>query len=143
VARLVYLDAPIPRDGRRLLDLISPEQATDFQERARRDGDGWRVAPNSPAALGIDDPADAAWVAARLTPQPLATFAQPLRLTGAVERLPRAYVFCAPARPGSLLPRFAEQARAAGWAYREVAAGHDAMIGSPTATAEALLSLAP
>jgi pimeloyl-ACP methyl ester carboxylesterase len=143
VARLVYLDAPIPNDGQCLLDLITPAQAADFHERARQDGDGWRFAPNSPAALGIDDPVDAAWVGPRLTPQPLATFARPIRLTGAVERVPRAYIFCAPARPGSILARFAEQARGAGWAYREVAAGHDAMISAPAATAEALLSLTP
>jgi pimeloyl-ACP methyl ester carboxylesterase len=142
-ARLVYLDAPIPRAGQRLLDLITPEQAADFQERARRDGDGWRFAPNSPAALGIDDPADVAWVAPRLAPQPLATFTQPIRLTGAVETVSRAYIFCAPARPGSLLSQFAGQARDAGWAYREIAAGHDAMISAPAATAEALLALAP
>jgi hypothetical protein len=143
VARLVYLDAPIPNDGQCLIDLIAPAQAAEFHERARVDGDGWRVAPNSPAALGIDDPADAAWVATRLTPQPLATFTRPIRLTGTVEGVPRAYIFCTPARPGSILVRFAEQARAASWAYREVAAGHDAMIGAPAATAEALLSLAP
>jgi pimeloyl-ACP methyl ester carboxylesterase len=143
VARLVYLDAPIPRDGQCALDLIAPAQAADFQERARREGDGWRFPPNSPAALGIVDAADAAWAAARLAPQPLATFSQAIRLTGAVERLPRAYIFCAPARPGSILARFAGQARASGWAYREIAAGHDAMIGAPEATAEALLSLAP
>ncbi|MCC6627116.1 MAG: alpha/beta hydrolase [Chloroflexi bacterium] len=141
VARLVYLDAPIPRDGQCLLDVLTPAQAADFRARAARDGDGWRITPNAPAALGLDDPADAAWAGPRLTPQPLATFTQPVRLTSAGDVIPRAYVFCAPARPGSRLAEFAAQARAAGWAYQEVATGHDAMITAPAATAAALLAL--
>jgi pimeloyl-ACP methyl ester carboxylesterase len=142
IAWLVYLDAPVPRDGDCLLDLLTPAQAADFRARAAATGDGWRVAPNPPAALGIDDPADAAWAGARLVPQPLATFTQPLRLTGAGDQVPRAYVFCAPPRPGSRLVEFAAAARAAGWRYHEIAAGHDAMIAAPAAVANCLLSLA-
>jgi pimeloyl-ACP methyl ester carboxylesterase len=140
LARLVYLDAPVPRDGQCGLDLVAPAAAADFRARAQA-GDGWRMAPNTPAALGLVAPADVAWAAPRLTPQPLATFAQPARLTGAVERVPRAYIFCAPARPGSRLPDFAAQARAAGWAYHEVATGHDAMISAPDAVVAALLDI--
>jgi len=142
VARLIYLDAPIPADGQCAADLIAPAQFADFQDRAQRTGDGWRFAPNPPAALGLDDLADIAWAEPRLTPQPLATFTQPARLTGAVGGVARAFLFCAPARAGSLLPEFAARARAAGWPYAEVAAGHDAMIAAPAATAAALLALA-
>jgi len=142
LARLIYLDSPVPSDGQSGLDLITPAQVADFQARAAA-GDGWRFSPNSPAALGIDDPADAAWASQRLTPQPLATFSQPVRLTGAGASVPRAYVFCAPARPGSRLAEFAAEARAAGWAYAEIAAGHDAMISAPVALAAALLSILP
>lgn len=103
VARLVYLDAPIPDDGQCLLDLLTPMAAADFRERAAR-SDGWRVPPNTPAALGIDDSEDAAWAAPRLTPRSLATFTQPVRLTSVVERVPRAYIFLRP-RPTGQHPR--------------------------------------
>jgi pimeloyl-ACP methyl ester carboxylesterase len=141
IARLVYLDAPIPTAGQCLLDVLNPAQAAAFRASAARDGDGWRFAPNAPAALGLDDPADVAWAGPRLTPQPLATFTQPVRLTGAGSGVPRAYVFCAPARPGSRLPEFAAQALAAGWRYQEITTGHDAMISEPAETATALLAL--
>lgn len=142
LARLIYLDAPVPRDGQSGLDLITPTQVADFQARVAA-GDGWRFPPNSPAALGLDDPADAAWAGQRLTPQPLATFSQPVRLTGAGASVARAYIFCAPPRPGSRLAEFAAEARAAGWAYAEITAGHDAMISAPAALAAALLALVP
>jgi pimeloyl-ACP methyl ester carboxylesterase len=142
LAGLIYLDAPIPAHGQCLLDLITPDQADEFLARARQLGDGWRIGPNLPAALGVVDPADSTWVAARLTAQPLVTFTQPVRLSGAGDHLPRGYLFCVPARAGSRLREFAAQARAAGWAYQEIDAGHDAMISAPEATAAALLALA-
>lgn len=131
LAWLVYLDAPVPVDGQCLFDLITPSQADEFRARVARSGDGWRLAPNSPTALGLEEPADIAWAEAHLTAQPLATFTQPVRLSGAGASVPRAYLFCTPARPGSRLIEFAGAASAAGWYYREIEAGHDVMVSKP------------
>jgi hypothetical protein len=96
-----------------------------------------------PAVLGITDPTMAAWVAARLTPHPFRTYAQPLPVgPPASAALPRAFIHCT---AGPTTPRFvpfAQQARAAGWAVRELATGHDAMLMAPQPLGELLLELA-
>jgi pimeloyl-ACP methyl ester carboxylesterase len=141
IAQLVLLDGPIADDGQAVRDLLGPGAWADFQARAAREGDGWRIPPNSPAALGITDEVDAHWVAARLTPQPIKTFEQPVHLASAAARaLARAYIFCAPPRPGSILNQFAARARAAGWRYHELTTGHDAMVTQPRELAAALLA---
>jgi pimeloyl-ACP methyl ester carboxylesterase len=143
IAHLVFLDGAVPEDGQALCELLNPDAWASFQERARREGDGYQIPPNTLAALGIVDEADAAWAGPRLTPQPIKTFEEPVRLASAAARaLPRTYIFCAPPRPGSTLPDFAASARAAGWGYHELISGHDAMITAPRALADCLLALA-
>ena len=45
IARLIYLDAFVPKDGEALFDLVSPEARQTMRESAKA-GDGWRVRPN-------------------------------------------------------------------------------------------------
>jgi len=143
LAHLVYLDAFVPEDGQSLFDLLPPERRDLYRQAAREHGEGWRVPPPPPQALGVTDEARADWLAAMLTPQPLWTFEQPVRLTNpARATLPRTYVHCT---AGPLVPSFApfaNRARAApGWGYRELATGHDAMLTAPGELAEVLLGL--
>jgi pimeloyl-ACP methyl ester carboxylesterase len=143
VSQLIYLDAFVPADGQSLFDLLAPERRAHFQEQARDDGGGWRVPPPSPAALGITDQAQARWVAARLTVQPLRTFEQPIALAGAppATRLPRTYVHCTDSPVASSFAPFAARLRgAAGWRYHELATAHAAMVTQPAAVAEVLLA---
>src|SRR5512142_2988322 len=79
VAALVYVDAYVPDDGDSCWALTSDAYRRVFLDGVVRDGHS--VAP--PAAL---DP--------RATPHPLASFLQPIRLSGGVDRVPRReYVF--------------------------------------------------
>jgi pimeloyl-ACP methyl ester carboxylesterase len=141
IALLVYLDAYLPGDGQSLLDLWAPdERAAALHELAH--GAGLRPAP-TPAELGIMDPARAAWVEAKLRPHPLSTYAQAVAAPAAVlGRIPRAYVHCTRGPTAARFAPFGEAARRMGWPVRELAAGHDAMIGDPQATASMLLELA-
>jgi pimeloyl-ACP methyl ester carboxylesterase len=81
LARLVYLDALLPRDGECLLDVLTPEGRAEWEAQPRLDADGWRIAPASPHD----------W---RSMPMPLKTFRQPLRLTGSGGTVPEAFVHC-------------------------------------------------
>lgn len=133
LAHLVFLDAFVPEDGQSLFDLLRPERRDLYRRGAQEDGEGWRVPPPPPQALGITDEARAAWLTAMLTPQPLRTFEQPVRLTDtSAVVLPRSYVHCT---TGPLAPSFAPFANrfgaAPGWSYHELAAGHDAMLTTP------------
>ncbi len=125
--RLVYLDAYLPNTGECEIDLWPPGEIA----AARRELEEPLPLrpPASPAWLGITDAKDAAWVAARLTPHPLRTYAQAVPPGG--EGVPGLYVRCT---EGPLTQRFAPfvaRARERGWPVHELRAGHDVMVTAP------------
>jgi len=131
IAHLVYLDAFVPRHGQSCFDLIGAagrERALGAMRAA--DPEGWRLPPNP---LPPDTSAeDVAWANPKRMPQPVRTFEQPLVLGGAVERLPRTYVYCTRSGPGDVFRQFAAATRdAAGWRYRELDASHNPHITMP------------
>ena len=132
----VWLDAFIPKDGEALMDNWPPERARQVREEAERTGGG--VPPLPPEYFGVMKEEDAAWVARRCVEQPLRTFTQPARLTGAWKSVPRKVCLLAGLHPNS---RFkAPEGR--GWDVRTIPSGHDVMIDAPEALARALLELA-
>src|SRR5262245_4033228 len=137
LAQLVYLDAFVPRDGQCLFDLLGAEGSARMREAARTVGDGWRTPPGPvPPDTSKED---VAWVTPRRMMQPLRTLEQPLHLTGAGERLPKAYIYCTRARPGDVFQQFAQRARAeTGWRYFEIDASHNVHITAPEALATLL-----
>jgi pimeloyl-ACP methyl ester carboxylesterase len=140
LTRLIYLDAFVPGNGQSLMDLSLPGYRAETLQDAQARGDGWRVlapAPDSPV-LGVTDPDEVAWMTPRLTAQPLQTFTQPVRLSGAGASLPRTYIWCT--RFGSPFTQLAERLRNdPTWRYRELATGHDAMITAPRELTQLLL----
>src|SRR5262245_6986728 len=70
LARRVYFDAALPRDGECMYDLPPPEVRASW-ERARQLGDGWRFPLVNP------HPPDS-----RVVPMLLKPYQQPVRLTG-------------------------------------------------------------
>jgi pimeloyl-ACP methyl ester carboxylesterase len=104
VAALVYLAAFAPADGQSLMDLTAlPEGAGDeVQANLVVDGDPPVATMPAQAArhaiYGCADDEAAARAIAERGPQPVAPFANPLRVQEstreAFERLPRAYIVC-------------------------------------------------
>jgi len=137
VAHLVYLDAFVPRDGQSLADLTGPAAHERAIAAAREHGEGWRVPPNPmPPDTSADD---LAWAAPLRMMQPLRTFEQKLRLTGAVDRLPRSYIYCTRPGPGDVFRQFINRARTEqGWSYFELDASHNPHITIPEALAALL-----
>jgi len=145
---IIYVDALVPRDGESAFDLL-PEQFSDMaQASAREHGEGWRV----PIPISLLPPEG--WIAedervryvSRLRDQPLATFAESVRLTGAIDGLPRAFVRCTGGDVGGDLDGdpiepVAARAQAEGWLYRELVATHDPQLTAPAATAAILHEL--
>jgi len=130
----------VPEDGQSLFDLLRPERRDLYREQAWAGGDGWRVPPPPPEALGVTAPGRARWLAAKLTPQPLRSFEQPVRLRDPLAALPRTYVHCTGGPLGPSFAPFAERLRGApGWRSDELATGHDAMLTAPDAVADLLL----
>ena len=127
ISQFVYLDAFVPRDGESLLSLQPPETRARMLEMARASGDGWRVPANP---MPPDTPqSDVDWALPRRMMQPLGTFEQPLRLTGAVEKLRRSYIYCSRPAPGDGFRRFYERAqKEPGWKHYEIYASHNPHI---------------
>jgi hypothetical protein len=137
--RLVYLDAYLPADGQSEADLWPPERRA-FAQAAAAEAPGVAQAP-PPALFGVTDPALVAWITARLTPQPVATYTEPVPPGSARSAaLPRVFIHCTanpPTTPDVFGP-FAAKARAQGWEVREIATGHLAMLTAPRELADVL-----
>jgi pimeloyl-ACP methyl ester carboxylesterase len=128
LAGVVYLDAFLPDDGKALQDYV-PLNAPDG---------AWRLPPpGKPPRFGVKDPADVAWMEARLTDQPRRAMTQPVRISADVStRVPHTFILCTKANP---FVAAAERARQRGFRYRELlSAGHDAMISQPAELAKLL-----
>ena len=146
VAHLVYLDALVPEDNASAADVAVPEWIEMAQALANESGDGWLLPPpDVEAPFGITDPADVEWVRASLTPHPVKTFTDRVRLCNPrAGHIPRTYIRCPLRRnPGpDTLSHHAEAARRSpSWRYRELASDHDPMITHPRELADLLLEI--
>jgi hypothetical protein len=75
--------------------------------------------------------------------QPLQAFATPVRLNGAVDTLPRSYIYCTRSGPGDVFRPFAERAQASPrWRYHELDASHNPHITMPDTLAALLHCMA-
>jgi pimeloyl-ACP methyl ester carboxylesterase len=144
VRLLVYLDAIVPEDGQALLDLVPRDFADALLAAAEERGEGKVPYPPElqPPEGVIPEEARASYVR-RTRPHPAAAMTEPVRLSGAIDRLRRAYVRCTDVDPEhDLLGQFAARARADGWLYRELATAHDLQLLDPDGTAGVLEELA-
>jgi len=145
---VIYIDALVPRHGQSAFDLLPELFRQRAQASADAQGDGWRVpipASLLPPAGWITDEERARYVA-RLRDQPLATFAEPLHITGAIDSVGRAFVRCTGDElghdlGGDPIEPAAARARREGWLYRELVAPHDPQLTDPVGTATALHEL--
>jgi pimeloyl-ACP methyl ester carboxylesterase len=151
VSRLVYLNAFVPRNGQSVehlspgawYDVIREEQVLARGTAA----EGFYRSPDQQVYRDLILDAELrAWLTARMTPQPLGTFEQPLRLAGsALRNIPRSYIHC---RVGDAGPMAAHVEQIAewfaampGWEYLERPLTHFAPVTMPAETAQALLEV--
>jgi pimeloyl-ACP methyl ester carboxylesterase len=138
IRKVVYLDAFVPTDGQSLRDLA---RRPPSEPGGAPLTEGWLVPPMPPSADAT--PEDTAWLAPRRGPQPHLTFSEPIKLTGAVEKLPRVYIYCLQINPGDTFGQFAARARTEpGWQYEEIDATHSPNVTAPDKLAEILLRVA-
>lgn len=140
IGSIVYLDAFLPEDGQRGLDLQSPH-SKEAVEQAVKNAEISRPA-GSAARYGINDN-DLAWVDSLLTPQPVGVSLQPIRLTGARERVAKkAYVLATAYANPSFVAAYDKLKVDPTWRLFELPCGHEAMIDMPDRVAEILLAMA-
>ena len=139
IARLVYTDTAIPKDGQSWSDLLGPEVAQHVLDLTKTEGDGWRIpmVPNSP----------------RQSLYPLKAVMDPLEVKNpAAVQIPRAFIHCTARSTAEMegwlapfWPRVnsaAEKAKRQGWWYRALPTGHGCHLTMPKELSELLLELA-
>jgi pimeloyl-ACP methyl ester carboxylesterase len=136
---IVLLDGVVVEPGEPGFSGLPADVVAGRIALAQRTSGGLSYPPPEPGAFGVEDPADAAWLARRLTPQPLRAYTEPFGLRAPLGAgVPVRYVCCtAPAYPA--VHSAHAIVRREGWGYSELATGHDAMITAPELTATELL----
>jgi pimeloyl-ACP methyl ester carboxylesterase len=144
IAHLVYLDAAHPRNGESLADVSPGMMALAHGDMRTVDGVELVLFPDSRAIpyLGVEDPADLAWLKSKITPHPWKCFVSKLRLRdeAAVRRIPRTNINCTRMLAASNAESRARQLD--GDRNLEIDTGHDLMITEPKRVAEMLLQVA-
>ena len=136
IARLVYLDAFVPEDGKCLLDYVVPERAARMREEGEKAGS---VTPPPLSLWGVTKPEHIDFIQPREARHPFGTMVQKIRLAGAARSLPKTFIYCSSPATGSFDQFAAKYRGAPGWRFHELATGHDAMILVPGRVAELLL----
>jgi pimeloyl-ACP methyl ester carboxylesterase len=149
IAHIVYLDAAVPKDGESMLSYGEPRpvevvDATVGALRALSPG-GDTLPAFPPETFGVPTGHPRyEWVRDRLTPHPLKTWTDAIRLKrGGSEGLARSYIFCnGPVLEMTQFPYIAAQVRDdPSWNYHELATGHDAMVTDPDGVVAILLAV--
>jgi pimeloyl-ACP methyl ester carboxylesterase len=141
VSSIVWLDAFKPQDGQRGID-TSSEFSRKALEAAVAKGEPGRAAPKA-EAFGVNAK-DQAWVESKLTPQPNGVALQPIKLTGAREKIAKKTYIRAPKYPQPAFDKaYAECKADKSWqTFETTSAGHDVMVDDPQWLTEILLKVA-
>ena len=136
VRRLVYLDARILENGESPMD--GSALAGERRKLAEESG-GLSLPAPPPAAFGVPEGPDADWLARRMTPHPFSVFCSSLALDHPVGNgRPCTYLCCTDPIYGPLESSRRWAKGRPGWAWQEIATGHDAMVTAPDQLARML-----
>jgi len=152
VRRLVYVDGLVPVSGRPAIDLFPARVADMIRDGIAEHGPAWRM----PMPAGLFDaliPAGSVPEAVRqdyldrIRAHPAASFTEPVRHTGALESVPRAFIRCTASEwaehlGGDPVAAGAAHALEAGWTYREISVAHDPQVFDAEGTARLMIELA-
>jgi pimeloyl-ACP methyl ester carboxylesterase len=143
LAHLVYLDALLLENGRSIFSSFSKDVVAQRLQAIRETGAGvGAVAAFPPSAFGVHNASDAAWVARRLTPQPVGTYLQPLILEAPVGNgVPKTYIDCTREPMANLAAGKTRVRQDSSWNLRSLDTGHDAMVTAPVELARMLESI--
>ena len=131
VASIVWLDAFKPEDGQRGFDHTSEFSRKGLLAAVEK-GEPGRPSPSA-EAFRVIDANDRAWVDSKTTPQPNGVALQPIRLTGARERVPRKTYIRAAQYPQPAFDKALAECKAdKTWrTFEATNFGHDVMVDAP------------
>lgn len=141
IRQLIYIDGGLPVEGKSRLDSMPADQRDARINAAMEFDGGLSVPPPRASRFGVEDPALAAWLERRLTPQPLAVERSALVLSQQIGAgKPATFVRCTrPAFEGTeASARYAKSRD--DWRYLEIEAGHNAIVTHPDLVADLILN---
>jgi len=133
ITAIVYIDAMLPENGKSLADYapLRREPAPGFAIPPEAD----YLIPPIPATPPRMNPKDAPWMDRQRTWQPIATFTEPVHLTGALERIGSKTYVLATGFDNVNLRQFGERVKNdPAWHYIELPCGHDVQLAMPDET---------
>ncbi len=144
ISALVYVDAIIPEAGKTVLGINRSSDVVAGLLEATA-GAGGLLAPPLPAMLLGTNPADVEYVDRSCTPHPLASFCEPISLTGAWRNVrKKTYVRATGWRgyEGLGFHSYESVANDVDWMKVDVPCGHEVMLDAPEALVDILVTAA-
>ena len=93
IARLVYLDAVVPKSGQCHLDHVPTEYRKYIEIQVKINGEGWKIPVVNKELLGLEHEKDIDWVMPKLIPHPYRTFTDLVYLAPETySSVPRSYL---------------------------------------------------
>ena len=140
ISSIVFLDAFLPQNGERVVDLAPPELRATSLAAAAKNEVGRPVPPAK--AFHVNEK-DQAWVDSKLTPQPTFVSLQPIALTGARDKIAKKTYIRATSYPNPRFDGYFTKLQAdSSWRTYGVPSGHDVMVDQPERLAAILLEVA-
>jgi pimeloyl-ACP methyl ester carboxylesterase len=140
LASLVFLDAFVPESGATIMSM-SRQGLRDNVNAAIKRGD-LGIPPAAAAYFNVNEK-DRAFVDRKCTPQPIGTYGDPLKLTGARERVGKKTYIRAKGFNSAGFDAIAARLRSdPAWNVHDMPCGHDAMIDMPDRLTELLIAAA-
>jgi pimeloyl-ACP methyl ester carboxylesterase len=140
IRSIVFLDAFVPNDGEALVEVVQPA-VQEVIRSAQTRGDS--TVPVRDAAAFRMNEKDRAWADSLANPQPIGTFFQKIRLTGARDRVAKKTYIRAVGYPNVSFDKCYTRTKAdPSWRTYEVNCGHHIMIDQPDWLATTLIELA-
>lgn len=140
VSSIVWLDAFLPGNGHRVADFTAFGKAV--QTAADKGETGFGGSGKIPAVFVAEH--DRAFAESKVTPQPISTFLQPVKLSGALERLAKKTYIRLPKFPQPAYDKALSDCKTdKSWTTIEVpGVGHMAMLDAPDSVRELILQSA-
>jgi len=140
ISSIVFLDAFLPENGERVVDLAPPELRATSLAAAAKNEVGRPVPPAK--AFNVNEK-DQAWVDSKLTPQPTFVSLAPIVLTGARDKIAKRTYIRAQSYPSPRFDGYFDKLKSnPAWRTYGVPSGHDVMVDMPERLADILVEVA-
>jgi pimeloyl-ACP methyl ester carboxylesterase len=140
ISSIVFLDAFLPENGQRVVDLTPSDLRATSLAAAERNEVGRPIPPAK--AFGVNEK-DQAWVDSKLTQQPTFVSLQPIALTGARDKVAKKTYIRATSYPAPMFDAHLAKLKSdPSWRTYGVPCGHDVMVDMPERLVEILTEVA-